>query len=125
MSQIRHHLIEARSSSVQRLARHLRACLPFLAFLLLWGIPRIGWITCDGGVPAMWEYGYFVTDEGYYLDGGKEKLLYGDFVDLTRTEAFTYGFSPGTHWLAYLALSCFGLSYWAFRIPFILIGSLA
>ena len=55
----------------------------------------------------MWEYGYFVTDEGYYLDGGKEKLLYGDFVDLTRTEAFTYGFSPGTHWLAYLALSCF------------------
>lgn len=73
----------------------------------------------------MWEYGYFVTDEGYYLDGGKEKLLYGDFVDLTRTEAFTYGFSPGTHWLAYLALSCFGLSDWAFRIPFILLGGLA
>ena len=64
MSPTASKLVEMRSGAAQRLSRLLLASLPFLAFLLIWGVPRIGWITCDGGVPAMWEYGYFVTDEG-------------------------------------------------------------
>ena len=35
---------------------------------------RLPWIACDPGVPSMWEYGYNATDEGYYLDGGKERF---------------------------------------------------
>ena len=79
---------------------------------------RLPWLTADPGLPAAWEYGYNTTDEGYYLSGGKEKLLWGHFVDLPRTEAFTYGFSPGTHWLSYAAHLAFGLSTWTWRLPF-------
>ena len=82
---------------------------------------RVFWITGDPGIAAAWEYGYNATDEGYYLAGGKEKLLWGFFVDLARGEAFTYGFSAGTHWLSYLAHLVFGLSTWTWRIPFAVI----
>lgn len=86
---------------------------------------RLFWLTGDPGIASVWEYGYNATDEGYYLDGGKEKLLWNHFVDLTRTEAFTYGFSAGTHWLSYLAHLAFGLSTWTWRLPFFLIAGLA
>ena len=88
------------------------------AFIALWCALRIFWIDADAGVPSLWEYGYNVTDEGYYLDGGKEKLIWGHFVDLSRNEAFTYGFSAGTHWLSWFAHLLFGLSTWTWRLPF-------
>ena len=94
-------------------------------FMALYLAVRLMWLTGDPGIPAIWEYGYNATDEGYYLGGGKEKYLWHCFVDLTRTEAFTYGFSPGTHWLSYLSHLVFGLSTWAWRLPFFLITCLA
>ncbi len=82
----------------------------FLAVLLLiWGVTRWPWLSCDGGTPAFWEYGYFVTDEGYYLSGGKEKFCFGMFVDVLRGEACTFGFSPLTHLLCWLSYRVFGL----------------
>ena len=95
--------------------------LLLLAFAVIYLLLRLPWITCDPGIPSVWEYGYNATDEGYYLSGGKEKLLWGHFVDLPRTEVFTYGFSPGTHWLSYLAHLALGLSTWTWRIPFLAI----
>lgn len=86
---------------------------------------RVPWLDTDPGIPSQWEYGYNATDEGYYLDGGKEKYLWGTYVDLPRGEAFTYGFSPLTHNLSYLAHRCFGLSTWTWRIPFALVTFLA
>lgn len=98
----------------------------FLAvFLVIYLSFRLFWLGGDPGVPSVWEYGYNATDEGYYLDGGKEKFLWDRFVDLPRMEAFTYGFSSGTHWLSYLAHSVFGLSTWTWRIPFFTIACLA
>ncbi len=93
-----------------------------LLFGGLWCLLRLPWIDCDGGVPSIWEYGYFVTDEGYYLSGGKEKYLFGHFVDMLRHESFSYGFSAGTHILSWLAHLAFGLSAWKWRIPFLLIN---
>ena len=91
----------------------------FIAFVAIYLLSRLPWITCDPGVASIWEYGYNATDEGYYLAGGKEKYLWGFFVDLPRNEAFTYGFSAGTHWLSYIAHLLFGLSTWAWRLPFL------
>lgn len=99
----------------------LKFWLLLFAFAIIYLLLRLPWITCDPGIPSIWEYGYNATDEGYYLSGGKEKLLWGHFVDLSRTEVFTYGFSPGTHWLSYLAHLAFGLSTWTWRIPFLAI----
>ena len=95
--------------------------LLLLAFAAIYLLCRLPWITCDPGVPSIWEYGYNATDEGYYLSGGKEKFLWGHFVDLSRNEAFTYGFSAGTHWLSYAAHLLFGLSTWTWRLPFLAI----
>ena len=95
------------------------------AFLALYLSLRLFWLAGDPGISAVWEYGYNATDEGYYLGGGKEKLLWNCFVDLSRTEAFTYGFSAGTHFLSYLAHLVFGLSTWTWRIPFFLITCVA
>lgn len=95
--------------------------LCLIAFSAVYLLMRLFWLDGDPGVAAAWEYGYNATDEGYYLSGGKEKFLWGFFVDLPRTEAFTYGFSAGTHWLSYLAHAMFGLSTWTWRIPFFLI----
>jgi len=95
--------------------------LLLLAFAAVYLLFRLPWIACDPGIQSVWEYGYNATDEGYYLSGGKEKLLWGFFVDLPRNEAFTYGFSPGTHWLSYVAHLAFGLSTWTWRIPFLAI----
>ncbi|MBR3221438.1 MAG: glycosyltransferase family 39 protein [Kiritimatiellae bacterium] len=96
-----------------------------LAFVAIYLAFRLPWITCDPGIPSVWEYGYNATDEGYYLSGGKEKFVWGNFVDLPRNEAFTYGFSAGTHWLSYLSHLLFGLSTWTWRIPFLGIYFLA
>jgi len=90
----------------------------FGLFALIYLALRVFWLDGDPGVPSMWEYGYNATDEGYYLGGGKEKFVWGRFVDLARTEVFTYGFSSGTHFLSYLAHLLFGLSTWTWRIPF-------
>lgn len=95
--------------------------LLLLAFTAVYLLFRLPWIQCDPGIQSVWEYGYNATDEGYYLSGGKEKLVCGFFVDLPRNEVFTYGFSAGTHWLSYLAHLAFGLSTWAWRIPFLAI----
>ena len=99
----------------------MRFWLLLLAFTAVYLLLRLPWITCDPGIQSIWEYGYNATDEGYYLSGGKEKLLWGYFVDLPRNEVFTYGFSPGTHWLSYIAHLAFGLSTWTWRIPFLAI----
>ena len=95
------------------------------AFIVSYLAVRLFWLGGDPGIAAVWEYGYNVTDEGYYLSGGKEKLLWNCFVDLPRTEAFTYGFSAGTHWLSYLAHLAFGLSTWMWRIPFFILTCMA
>jgi len=87
----------------------------------VWLLSRVLWITCDTGIPSIWEFGFHTTDEGYYLCGGKEMYLWGSFVDLTRQEALNYCYSYGTHWLSYFAHLCFGLSTWAWRIPFVLL----
>ena len=93
----------------------------FFAFAAIYLAARLPWIACDPGVPSMWEYGYNATDEGYYLDGGKEKFLWGSFWDPVRSEAYTYGYSALTHWLSYLAHLAFGLSTWTWRLPFLAI----
>jgi len=92
-----------------------------VGFALVYVGLRVFWLTCDSGVPSTWEYGFHTTDEGYYLCGGKEMLLWGSFVDLVRQEALNYCYSYGTHWLSYLAHLCFGLSTWTWRIPFSLL----
>ena len=93
-----------------------------LAFAAIWLALRLPWLGGDAGIPSMWEYGYNVTDEGYYLVGGKEKLLWGNFVDLPRAETATYGYAPGMHFLSYAAHKVFGLSDWKWRIPFVAIN---
>ena len=89
-----------------------------IAFVAAWCALRIFWLTCDTGIPSMWEYGFHVTDEGYYASGGKEMFLWGSFADVARREAMTYCFSYGTHWLSYVAYLLFGLSTWTWRLPF-------
>ena len=104
----------------------MKRLLPFLlAFAALWLALRLPWLGGDAGIPSMWEYGYNVTDEGYYLVGGKEKLLWGNFVDLPRAETATYGYAPGMHFLSYAAHKAFGLSDWKWRIPFVTINFIA
>ena len=91
------------------------------AFAAVWCALRVFWFTCDTGIPSTWEYGFHTTDEGYYLSGGKEMFLWGSFVDLVRREALNYCYSYGTHWLSYLAHLMFGLSTWAWRVPFVML----
>lgn len=99
----------------------MRRVLPFVLFAAAYLLLRIFWIHADSGIPAIWEYGFHVTDEGYYCGGGKEKYLWGSFVDLTRKETLSYGYSAGTHWLSYIAHLIFGLSTWTWRIPFVVL----
>ena len=104
-----------------------RATRWFYLLLLMaaWGVTRWPWLECDGGVSSLCEYGYFATDEGYYLGGGKEKFCNGIFVDLLRGEACTFGFSPLTHLLCWFSYLVFGLKPWAERVPFFLINMAA
>ena len=90
------------------------------AFVAAWCALRVFWLTSDAGIPAMWEYGYNATDEGYYMGAAKDKYLWGAFCDFARGESFTYGYSAGTHWLSLLGYCIFGLSDWGFRVPFYL-----
>ena len=90
----------------------------FAAFVALWCVLRVFWLNTDGGVPSLWEYGYFVTDEGYYMGAAKDMFLRGEFCDFPAGESFTYGYSPLTHWLAYLGYRLFGLTDWGWRVPF-------
>jgi len=96
-----------------------------LAFAAVWLALRVFWLDGDPGVPALWEYGYNATDEGYYMGAGKDKFLWGAFCDFTRNESFTYGYSPLTHWLSYAAYRVFGLSDWCWRLPFVLLYFIA
>ena len=89
------------------------------AFVSAWCALRMFWLTCDTGIPSTWEYGFHTTDEGYYAGGGKEMLLWGSFVDVVRRETLNYCYSYGTHWLGYLGYCLFGLSTWAWRLPFV------
>lgn len=98
---------------------------PLVLFILGYLLLRVFWIHADSGIPSVWEYGFHVTDEGYYLGAGKEKYLWGSFVDLIRKENLNYGYSAGTHWLSYFAHLAFGLSDWTWRIPFVIIYFLA
>ena len=103
----------------------MKRYVPFLLFALGWLLLRIFWIDCDSGIPSMWEYGFHVTDEGYYLGGGKDMFLWGSFVDLPRGECMSYGYSAGTSWLGYLGYCLFGLSGWAWRLPCVALYFLA
>lgn len=96
-----------------------------VVLLSLWCLSRWPWLDCDGGTPSLWEFGSFVTDEGYYLGGAKEKYCFGFFVELLRGEACTFGFSPLTHLLCWASYLIFGLKAWATRVPFFLISMLA
>ena len=89
-----------------------------LAFAALWCALRVFWLDADPGVSALWEYGFNVTDEGYYMGAAKDKFLWGTFCDFARHESFTYGYSALTHWLAYLGYAIGGLTDWGWRIPF-------
>ena len=91
----------------------------FAAFVAAWCALRVFWIDADPGVPAIWEYGFNVTDEGYYMGAAKDKFLRGVFCDMECGESFTYGYSALTHWLAYLGYATFGLTDWGWRVPFL------
>ena len=93
----------------------------FAAFALVWLGLRVFWLDGDAGIPSVWEYGYNVTDEGYYMGAAKDKFLWGAFNDLARSESFTYGYSALTHWISYVGYRIFGLSDWKWRIPFVLV----
>ena len=90
----------------------------FAAFVAVWCGLRVFWLDADPGVPAIWEYGFNATDEGYYMGAAKDKLLRGVFCDMDCGESFTYGYSSLTHWLAYLGYAAFGLTDWGWRVPF-------
>lgn len=107
------------------MTERMKFWLGLLVFAAVYLSLRVFWLDGDPGIPTVWEYGYNATDEGYYLAGGKEKWLWGRFVDLPRMEAFTYGFSAGTHGLSYLAHLLFGLSTWTWRIPFFVLTCVA
>lgn len=108
----------ANTDSENNRAGIIKFLILLIAFVAIYLLCRLPWITSDPGIQSIWEYGYNATDEGYYLAGGKEKFLWGHFVDLSRHEAFTYGFSAGTHFLSYIAHLFGGLSTWSWRIPF-------
>lgn len=93
--------------------------------LLILILTRWSWIDCDGGTPSLMEYGYFATDEGYYTGGGKQKLLFGRFVNATRASPCTYAICPSSHLLAWYAFSLFGQTTWAHRVFPMLINTLA
>lgn len=89
--------------------------------LLLLVLTRWMWIDCDGGTPTLMEYGYFATDEGYYTNGGKQKLLYGRFINALRASPCTYAISPASHILAWFSFSIFGQTTWSHRaLPFLI-----
>ena len=89
--------------------------------LLLLIVTRWAWIDCDGGTPSLNEYGYFATDEGFYAGGGKQKLLFGRFINATRAAPCTYAICPSTHILTWGAFLIFGQTTWAHRVfPFLI-----
>jgi 4-amino-4-deoxy-L-arabinose transferase-like glycosyltransferase len=93
--------------------------------LLIIVLTRWLWIDCDGGVPSLNEYGYFVTDEGFYTGGAKEKLLSGHFVDIPRGETCTYTICQALHLLTYGSFLLFGQTSWAHRLLPFAINTLA
>ena len=89
-----------------------------MAFVAVWCALRVFWLDADSGISSIWEYGFNVTDEGYYCGAAKDKYLWGFFCDQACNESVTYGYSALTHWLAYLGYAAFGLTDWGWRIPF-------
>jgi hypothetical protein len=96
-----------------------------LGLTLILAVFRIPWIQCDAGVPALWDYGYFCTDEGYYTYGGKCAYLTGRLINTAVSEPLTLTFAPLQHILAFLSFKCFGLNGWAHRVPVLLAGMAA
>jgi hypothetical protein len=95
-----------------------------LLLLLIIGT-RWAWIDCDGGTPSLTEYGYFQTDEGFYSSGGKQKLLFGRLINVTRASPCTYAICPSTHVMTWAAFRIFGQTTWAHRVFPLLISTLA
>ncbi len=91
-------------------------------FLALWASIHFPWIAADGGNPTIYEYGYFATDEGFYLGGAKEKLCFEKFIDVGRGEAFAWALSPAMSVLSWFSFRLFGQEYWAARLPFFLLN---
>lgn len=88
--------------------------------LLLLILSRWAWIDCDGGTPSLTEYGYFVTDEGYYASGGKLKFLYDMFINVPLASPCTYAICPSSHLLTWVSFLVFGQTTWAHRVfPFL------
>ena len=96
-----------------------------LLFALLWSVIHFPWISADGGSPSMYEYGYFVTDEGYYLGGAKEKYCFDRFVDVDRRESYAWSLSPGMSVMSWFSFRIFGQHYWAARLPFFVLNLVA
>ncbi len=118
--------MQAASLARSLLGRTLAARLLFGSLLLLLLIvTRWAWIDCDGGTPSLNEYGYFATDEGFYSGGGKQKFLFGRFINVTRAAPCTYAICPSTHLLTWGAFSIFGQTTWAHRVFPFLINTLA
>lgn len=92
--------------------RFLFAFFVFFSVLLL----RLPWINCDAGISSFWDFGYFVTDEGYYTGDGRLAYLTGDFFS-PRGESMSFLTMPVTCVLSYLSYCVFGLKTWAPRVP--------
>lgn len=88
-------------------------------------VTRWAWIDCDGGTPSLNEYGYFATDEGFYSGGGKQKLLFGRFINAARAAPNTYAICPSTHVMTWGAFKIFGQTTWAHRVFPFFISTLA
>lgn len=83
---------------------------------------RLPWIGCDAGVPALWDYGYFCTDEGYYTLEGRYLYLTGRIFDPLLMGSGTLMNAPLQHFLCFLSYQCFGLNDWAHRVPVMIIS---
>jgi hypothetical protein len=77
---------------------------------------RLPWIFSDPGVQSFWDFGYFLTDEGYYTGDGRLGFLSGNFFSVTG-ESMSFYKLPVPCILSYLSYSLFGLESWAPRVP--------
>lgn len=90
--------------------------------LLLLVACRLPWLQCDIGVPSLWDYGYFNTDEGGYTLEGRYLYLTGSIFDPLLMGSGTFMFAPLQHFLCFLSYKCFGLNDWAHRVPVLIVS---
>lgn len=83
---------------------------------------RLPWIHCDIGVPPLWDYGYFCTDEGGYTLEGRYLYLTGSIFDPVLMGSGTFMVATLQHFLCFLSYKCFGLNDWAHRVPVFLVS---